>query len=103
METKNFNLNEQLAKCEAYLSRALQSPVRLIHAEQLTQSTRAAPWRLEVEVNGVRRRYVLRLDARRSGHEYTVLRAMETVPIPTPSGLRPGPGGRSTGRAVFPV
>lgn len=82
MET--FNPNEHRARCEQYLDRFLEGPVRFLLAEPLTKSTRNAPWRLDVEVDGVARSYVLRLKSRQFEHEYEVLRAMESVPIPTP-------------------
>jgi aminoglycoside phosphotransferase (APT) family kinase protein len=79
-----FNPNEHREKCEAYLGRFLESSASLIRAEMLTKSTRDAPWRLDVEVNGEMRSYVLRLESRGIEHEYRVLRAMESIPIPTP-------------------
>jgi aminoglycoside phosphotransferase (APT) family kinase protein len=84
VEVEIFNPNEHQADCERYLGRSLKSPVRFVHAEQLTKSTRDAPWRLDVQVSGVMQQYVLRLDSRRIEHEYVVLRAMESIPIPTP-------------------
>lgn len=100
-EIKNINPCENQARCEEYLSRSLASRVRLIHAEPLTASTRAAPWRLDAEVNGVLRRYVLRLGSRRSEHEYTVLCAMESVPIPTPRAYGWDPTGETFGEPCF--
>lgn len=59
-----FDPNQQPAECEKYLGRFLGSPVKFIRASQLTQNTRAAPWRLDVAVNGQEQAYVLQLDAR---------------------------------------
>jgi aminoglycoside phosphotransferase (APT) family kinase protein len=101
VDPKIFNPNEHQAECEEYLSRSLKSQVRLVHAESLTKSTRIAPLRLDVEVDGVMRRYVLRLDARRSEHEYAVLRAMESVPIPTPQVYGWDPEGEALGVPCF--
>jgi aminoglycoside phosphotransferase (APT) family kinase protein len=84
VETGVFNPNEHRAECEAYLSHSLKSQVRFVQAKALTKSTRDAPWRLDVEVSGVMRRYVLQAGSRCSDHEYAALRAMESVPIPTP-------------------
>jgi len=101
VEPNNFNPNQQQAECEAYLRHCLKSQVRLVHAEPLAKSTRDAPWRLDVEVGGVMRRYVLRLDSKRSEHEYTVLRAMESIPIPTPQAYGWDPEGEALGVPCF--
>ena len=92
-----FDPNAHRSRCETYLGRYLEGRVRLVRAEPLTKSTRAAPWRLDVEVDGVPRSYVLRTDARRGEHEYHVLRAMESVPIPTPRAYGWDPGGEALG------
>lgn len=101
VEPRIFNPNEHQAECEEYLFRSLKSQVRFVHAELLTKSTRDAPWRLDVEVGGVMRRYVLRLDSKRSEHEYAVLRAMELVPIPTPGAYGWDPEGEALGVPCF--
>ena len=96
-----FNPNEGRSRCETYLSRFLEGDVRFLHAEPLAKSTRDPPWRLDVEVGGVPRSYVLRLDSRRGEHEYEVLRAMESVPIPTPRVYGWDPGGEALGVPCF--
>lgn len=101
IESSSFNPLQHQAQCEAYLRRSLKSKVRFVHAEQLTKSTRDAPWRLDVEVGGVMRRYVLRLESRRIEHEYAVLRAMESVPIPTPQAYGWDPEGEALGVPCF--
>ena len=101
VETGIFNPNEHQAECEEYLSRSLKSQVRFVHAEMLTKSTRNAPWLLDVEVSGMRRRYVLRLESRRSEHEYAVLRAMESISIPTPRAYGWDPEGEAFGCPCF--
>ena len=101
VETRVFNPNEHQAACEEYLRCSLKSQVRFAHAEPLAKSTRDAPWRLDVEVSGERRRYVLRLDSRRSEHEYAVLRAMESVPIPTSRVYGWDPEGKALGVPCF--
>ena len=101
VETRVFNPSEHQAACEEYLRRSLKSQVRFTHAAPLAKSTRSAPWRLDVEVNRERRRYVLRLDSRRSEHEYAVLRAMESVPIPTPRVYGWDPEGEALGVPCF--
>lgn len=101
VKTRVFNPNEHQADCEAYLSRSLKNQVRFVQAEPLAKSTRDAPWRLDVEVNGVMQLYVLRLDARHGEHEYVVLRAMESVPIPTPRVYGWDPEGQAFGLPCF--
>jgi aminoglycoside phosphotransferase (APT) family kinase protein len=92
-----FNPNDHQAQCEQVLSRFLGGQVRLIRAEPLTKSTREAPWRLDVEVDGAPRAYVLRLDPREGAHEYEALQAMESVPIPTPRAYGWDPEGKALG------
>lgn len=79
-----FDPNEHPEQCTKYLSRFLGCPVRFLRAEALPQSTRMAPWRLDVRVNGIKRAYVLQLDPRGMEHEYRVLQAVESIPVPTP-------------------
>jgi aminoglycoside phosphotransferase (APT) family kinase protein len=79
-----FDPNEQRTRCEQYLGQALGSPVRLVGAQKLPKSTRDAPWRLDVEVEGRARSYVLRLESRNIEHEYEVLRAVASLPVPAP-------------------
>jgi aminoglycoside phosphotransferase (APT) family kinase protein len=98
---QGFNPNEHRLRCEAYLSRCLGERVRLVCADLLQKSTRDAPWRLDVEVGGVARSYVLRLDSRRIEHEYEMLRAMEAVPVPTPQAYGWDPAGESLGVPCF--
>lgn len=96
-----FNPNQYRSRCEAYLGRFLQGYVHFVHAEPLTKSTRDAPWRLDVEVDRVPRSYVLRLDSRRGEREYAVLRAMESIPIPTPHAYGWDPEGEALGVPCF--
>ena len=96
-----FNPNEHQAECEVYLSRTRKRQVRFVHAELLTKRTRDAPWRLDAEGSGGIRRYVLRLEIRRSEHEYEVLRARVSVPIPTPQVYGWHPAGKAFGVLCF--
>lgn len=96
-----FNPNDQPARIEAYLGRHLGRTVRLCAAEQLTQSTRQAPWRLDVEINGAAHAYVLQLDPTAMAHEYRVLRQMATLRIPTPQAYGLDPAGEALGVAAF--
>jgi aminoglycoside phosphotransferase (APT) family kinase protein len=98
---KTLNPNEHRTQCEEYLSRSLDHRVRLIHAEPLTKSTRDAPWRLDVELDRVTQSYVLRLDSGRGEHEYEILRAMASIPIPTPRVYGWDPEGKALGIPCF--
>jgi aminoglycoside phosphotransferase (APT) family kinase protein len=97
----DFDPNQERAQVEAYLSRWLGGPVRLVGTRTLEKSTREAPWRLDVEVGGQARAYVLRLESRRIEHEYQVLRGIEPLPIPTPRAYGWDPGGESLGLPCF--
>lgn len=96
-----YDPNAHRSRYEQYLSHFLQGQVRLLHAERLAKSTRDAPWRVDVELDGVARSYVLRLDSRGMEHEYEVLRAMEAVPIPTPRAYGWDPEGNALGAPCF--
>jgi hypothetical protein len=60
-----FSSDEFRQRCEDHMSRALGGRLRLIRATALPRSTRDAPWRVDVEVGGTARSYVLRLGSRR--------------------------------------
>lgn len=96
-----FDPNEHRARCEAYLSQHLGSRVRLLRAERLQASTRDAPWRLDVDLDGTARSFVLRLDSRNIEHEAEMLRAMAPLPIPTPRAYGWDPTGRALGLTSF--
>jgi aminoglycoside phosphotransferase (APT) family kinase protein len=100
-EIEEFNPNHNFTQVETYLQRSLGKQVRLIEAERLVKSSRDAPWRLDVEVDGALQLYVLRLDARHGEHEFTVLRAMESIPIPTPGVYGWDPDGLAFGIPCF--
>ena len=96
-----LNPNQRRTEGEAYLSHSLGGHVRLVRAEPLAQSTREAPWRLDVDLDGRRRSYVLRLDPRGGEHEFAVLQAMESIPIPTPRAYGWDPAGQAFGLPCF--
>jgi aminoglycoside phosphotransferase (APT) family kinase protein len=97
----DFDPKQHRAVCEAYLSRSLAGHVHLIQASPLVKSTREAPWRLDVDVNGVKRSYVLRVDARFGEHEFAVLQAMGSISIPTPNAYGWDPHGDAFGAPCF--
>jgi aminoglycoside phosphotransferase (APT) family kinase protein len=96
-----FDPNEHRTRCEEYLGRFLEGRVRLLRALPLAESSRDAPWRLDVRVGGETRSYVLRLGARNGEHEHAVLRAMESIPIPTPRAYGWDPTGEALGAPCF--
>jgi len=96
-----FDPAEHKDRCEEYLGRTLHSRVRLVGAEMLQKSTRDAPWRLDVEVAGGARSYVLRLESRNIAHEYQVLRAVESLPVPAPRAYGWDPAGEALGVPCF--
>jgi len=96
-----FNPNENVIACENYMSRTLGVLVHFIKAEMLSKSTRDAPWLMVVEVDGERRKYVLRLFSQQGEHEYEVLQAMENLPIPAPRAYGLDPQGDSLGIPSF--
>jgi aminoglycoside phosphotransferase (APT) family kinase protein len=83
------------------LARSLGADLHLVRAEPLTKSSRDAPWRLDVEVGGSPRSYVLRIGSRNIEHEYLVLRAMESLPLPAPRAFGWDPGGEALGAPSF--
>jgi aminoglycoside phosphotransferase (APT) family kinase protein len=97
----SFDPNEHWTRCEQYLGRNLGGAVRLVGAEMLQKSTRDAPWRLDVEVEGRARTYVLRLESRNIEHEYQVLRAVESLPVPAPRAYGWDPEGEALGVPCF--
>ena len=91
-----FDPNEHRPQVEGYLGRVLGADARLIDAQELAQSTRDAPWRLDAEVGGRVRSFVLRLESKRIEHEYRMLRAVEAIVVPAPRAY----GWDSTGEAL---
>jgi aminoglycoside phosphotransferase (APT) family kinase protein len=96
-----FDPNEHQSRVEGYLGRALGAGVRLISARELAKSTRDAPWRLDVEVEGRARSLVLRLESKRIEHEYRVMRAVEGIPVSAPRAYGWDPAGEALGVPCF--
>jgi aminoglycoside phosphotransferase (APT) family kinase protein len=96
-----FNPSEHPSEISKYLGRFLDGSVHLTGAQPLVESTREAPWRLDVTVDGQARSYVLRLESRNIEHEYEVLRAMAPIPIPTPRAYGWDPEGKALGVPCF--
>jgi len=96
-----FNPSGHRTQCEKYIGRFLESQVDFIQAELLTKSTREAPWRLDVRVNGVPRSYVLQLDTKDMEYGYRILKAVESIPVSTPHGYGLDLQGEGLGVACF--
>ncbi len=96
-----FNPNDHRTQLERYLSQTLRDRVRLVRTRELAKSTRDAPWRLDVEVAGQARSFVLRPESRRIEHEYRVLRAVESLPVPAPRAYGWDPAGEALGTPCF--
>jgi aminoglycoside phosphotransferase (APT) family kinase protein len=101
LKKTEFDPNDHRLKCERYLSSVLGCPVDLIRVEMLAQSTRQAPWRMDVSVNGIEKSFVLQLDERGLDYEYQILKAMEAIPIPTPGVYDLDLEGKALGVASF--
>jgi aminoglycoside phosphotransferase (APT) family kinase protein len=97
----DFHPDDHRSRLEGYLGRCLGAPVRLVGAWELAKSTRDAPWRLDVEVASQARSYVLRLESLRIEHEYEVLRAVESLPVPAPRAYGWDPDGEALGIPCF--
>jgi len=97
----SFNPNDHQTQVEHYLGRFLEEGVRLVRARELAQSTRDAPWRLDVKVGGRARSFVLRLESKRIEHEYRVLRAVEAAPVPAPRAYGWDAAGEALGIPCF--
>lgn len=98
---QSFDPNEHISHIEDYLGKHLNALVQFMWAEPLKASSREAPWRLDVSVEGRRRSFILKLDTRRGEHEYAILRAMESVPIPTPRAYGWDAEGKALGMPCF--
>ena len=96
-----FDPVQHLTKCEQYLTRSLGKSARLIEAIPLAKGTREAPWRLDVEIKGRRKSFVLRLDEKKAEREFEALRVMREFPIPTPHVYGRDPLGSAFGFPCF--
>lgn len=96
-----FVPDQNRTKIEVYLARFLEKPVEWVCAEQLQQSTRLAPWRLDVRVNGQQRSFVLQIDPDGLEYEYNILKAMDSIPLPSPRPYGLDLAGQSLGVPCF--
>lgn len=84
-------------RLERALARWLGGGSRLLRVERLAKSTRDAPWRVDVDLEGETKSFVLRLGAERGEHEVVALRAVEGLAIPTPRVRAWDPRGEALG------
>ncbi|MEJ2757139.1 MAG: phosphotransferase [Anaerolineales bacterium] len=78
------NPQKHLDKFKTYFSTALGAEVVIQHFEMLRKSTREAPWRFDLLIDGEPRSFVFRMHTRTSAREYKVLEALQDVQVPTP-------------------
>lgn len=79
-----FDPNENPLLCEKYISQTLGSPLRFVKATRLTQSSRIAPWKVDVNSGGMDKAFVMQFDADGMEYEYKVLKALQSTSLPTP-------------------
>jgi aminoglycoside phosphotransferase (APT) family kinase protein len=96
-----FNPNNRKDACEAYLSRALDTPVSFLAASLLNTGSRRTPWRLHVALCGGCRSFVLRLNPEHGDCEYSSLGAMAGTSVPTPRAYGWDPIGSALGVPCF--
>jgi len=84
-----------------YFSERLAGQVEILNAAALDESSRAAPWRFDLLVDGKPRSIVLRIDAKTSEKEYQILKAVSKFPIPTPDVYGLDREGRILGQPCF--
>ena len=68
----------------SYLSAVFRAQVKVLSVEMLEKSTRTAPIKVVVEINGRTISLAFRFGDEDLEHEYRVLRALEQVDLPTP-------------------
>jgi len=98
---ENFHPDLHDVRLIAYLNQALGGDVRPLHIQELTRSTRTAPWRLDLEVDGEPQAYLLRFGADELAYEYATLKAMESIAILTPRAYGLDERGAALGTPCF--
>jgi aminoglycoside phosphotransferase (APT) family kinase protein len=86
---------------EQLLIQVTGQPLRLIAAEAIGESSRATPWRIDVDMGGEPGAYLLRYGDSVSPNEVVALNAMSHHPIPTPRVLYWDESGEVLGTPVF--
>lgn len=90
-----------LPALERVLSEVVGEPIRIMGATALGDSSRATPWRIEVEAGGKRSAYLLRYGESVSRAEVVALKAMIDHPIPTPRVVVWDDTGATVGAPLF--
>ncbi len=78
------DLLKHAEKVKKYLSETLEDDIELLEISKLEKSSREAPWRFDVLVEGQYKSFAFRMHSKTSAREYTILKAIEGSPIPTP-------------------
>lgn len=86
---------------EKVLAMLAHEPVRLANATALGASSRATPWKIEVEGEGGRTVYLLRFGESVSSREVAALEAMTDYPLPTPRVLLWDESNADAGTPIF--
>lgn len=86
---------------ERQLAAAMRLPLHIVAAAELGASSRASPWRIDVDVAGRPTSYLLRYGESASRSEVAALQAMADHPIPTPQVLHWDEMSDDLGCAVF--
>jgi aminoglycoside phosphotransferase (APT) family kinase protein len=83
------------------VSAALGRPIRTIKATALGESSRATPWRVDIDSGGDALALLVRYGESVSSNEVTALKAMADHPIPTPLILLWDESGDAVGEPLF--
>lgn len=86
---------------ERLLSEMMGRPLQLVGAVELGASSRATPWRIDVDLGGEQAAYLLRYGESTNPNEVAALHAMSDHPIPTPQVLYWDETGAALGTPVF--
>ena len=90
-----------IAALEGVLAEVADERVRVIGAAALGASSRATPWRIDVDTEGGSDVYLLRFGESVSSREVAALRAMSDHPLPTPRVLFWDETGATAGTPLF--
>ncbi|MGD2026453.1 MAG: phosphotransferase [Anaerolineales bacterium] len=95
------DLLKRVNKVEQYLADTLSAGVEILEISMLKKSSREAPWRVDVLVNGQPKAFVFRIHTKTSAREYKILKAIEGIPIRTPKVYGLDKKGKYFGRPCF--
>jgi len=93
--------NIDVPTLERVLTGVFHEQVHIVHASELGASSRATPWRIDLDIGGRMELFVLRYGESVSRTEVAALNAMEHHAIPTPRVLYWDESGGTLGTPVF--